>query len=711
MTQPIDSSLLPIAPRLAGAVTRGYSPPPGWQPPPGTTYNPQNNTVMLGDGNWFIVGPDGSIRDPKTGGPVWQASGTNSPFGMLGGGADRPFGNMSPEEAKNLPTVQGTNDPFKNIWGIDNPFSTEDPYKNAPPAQDFNNPNNYGWGNFSPGAQDQAGFYADLAKYHAMQSPVEMQRTGIDWSGMGSGQGPAPSTGGGGGYPSAPGYPSMPGSMGFTGDSLTRGQNATTTYPQPSVVGTPPPPAPAPGGGPMGSRSVGMIGPQSLAGAVPAIGAGTGPGSMSGGGPIYGSGGGKGGSAYSGPADFGQPPPPPPTGGPAVGGVAFGQRGSAQGGAQMGVQGMSASGAPGTAAGYVPPQPRAPGAPPIAQGSQAFNRDAAQNIAQGRPSMTPANQTPGGNPGLVGVPPGQETIGPGGIPMRGQFANPVFQQQQQTRNVQGNLMNRFSSPSMFNTPEYGTAEQSRGQQMSLVNRLQNDLAGNQPSLAEMQLRRGSDAAVSNAQALAASAGPGGAGFAQRNAMRQAALTGQRLASDTAMLRAQEYAQARGELGGATQALRGQDLQNLGMSYQNIQNQSQLQAQQARDMRAADLQATGMSYENALRQADLERQQNATQANLGMQQRMLNLQGEQGFYGMGMDVQGQDLGSRMHYLDLMAQKYANDRGLAQNASQFNQQRNDKLLGTGLMVGGSLLGSMFGPGGAMVGGYAGQKLGGG
>ncbi len=199
----------------------------------------------------------------------------------------------------------------------------------------------------------------------------------------------------------------------------------------------------------------------------------------------------------------------------------------------------------------------------------------------------------------------------------------------------------------FSNPAYQNQMQTRGQQGDYINSLQNDVNGGTPSLAQLQLKQGADMALQNQAAMAASGGPTNYAFAQRNAAQQGASTMQNLNAQQGMLRAQEHTAAQAQLG-------------------NALNQQ----------RVADLQATGMSYQNAIQQAQLEAGQNQNQANLEAQQRGLNQQGQFGWYGMGQHVMDQDLASRMHYRDLMASKYANDRNLQAQSSQFQTAEDNR-----------------------------------
>jgi hypothetical protein len=291
---------------------------------------------------------------------------------------------------------------------------------------------------------------------------------------------------------------------------------------------------------------------------------------------------------------------------------------------------MTAQGGPAASGG-------APGAP-LQAGSAAY----ADQLRQG--GVT-AGQPP--SPG-IGPP-----MGPGGIPAIGQYANPLFQQ----------------------------GQQSRAQQQAYMGEIARGISGQAPSLAQIQLKQGMDSNIAAQNALAASGGPSNAAFASRQAMQNAAASGQALAGQSAALRAQEYQQAMSQMGQATAQARAQDLA-----------------------------AAGMSYQNALAQAQMEQGMNSQQAQLQMQQGALNQQGALGYYGMAQGTQNQDLASRMHYMDLMGQKYGVDRGVALQQQQMQQQHSDNLLGGILGATGAVVGTIFGgPAGGVAGYGAGTAVG--
>lgn len=567
----------------------------------------------------------------------------------------------------------------------------------------FSDANNYGFGNFSPSAMQTSGFYSDLANWQMQQQAPSMGRTSIDWSGYGSGaQQPA---GSGPPYSSPP--PGMPTGNGMVGDPSRQmmtptGQGAINAVNSVNASNGMTTPA---GQGAMGvvNQTVlgGATGPISrgINGAVnglaqtPSFQQGAAQGSLTAGA------GGLGGTTLLGQQGGGAPPPP--TGGgmspmslsysePSPSALGTYGPGGGMGGAQQALTGM-AGGIAQRAPQNQPPTGLQQTGPAVGgPGGFAPAQGGGQGALTGMPANTPQNSASTSGSFVPGQPYKPPIPGGGtGIAPVGQYANPVFQQGQQTRRLQEDVMGGFNNPDMYANREQGVQQQSRDQQQGFVNRLQSDMNGGQPSLAEMQLRRGSDAAVANAQALAASGGPGNYAMSQRQAMQQAAVQGQNLAADTAQLRAQEYAQARGEMGNAVQNMRSQDLQNQGQSYQNITNQAGLQAQQSQAMRAQDLQAAGMSYQNALAQAQFEQQQNMGQAQLDAQQRGLNAGLAAQYYGMGNANLNTDLASRMHYLDLMSSKYANDRGLAQQASQFNTQQGNLMAGATMNAAASAL----------------------
>jgi hypothetical protein len=222
-------------------------------------------------------------------------------------------------------------------------------------------------------------------------------------------------------------------------------------------------------------------------------------------------------------------------------------------------------------------------------------------------------------------------------------AKPYEDQQNATRQMQldqaGNLMGGASGA---------------GQQ-SLVDRLNGDLNGNQPSLAQLQLEAGRDASINNSLSIANSARGNTQGIAQLEAIRANQATMQDTGRSAAMLRAQEYAQARGELGGVLSQQRGQGIQE-----QNIA------ATQLGQARGQDLSALGYQYNNSVQQGQLDQQRNVAQASVEGQQRALNAQREQYFTD-------KYTGSANRQTDLNIDRTKTQAGLAQSlyGTQVNQ----------------------------------------
>jgi len=136
----------------------------------------------------------------------------------------------------------------------------------------------------------------------------------------------------------------------------------------------------------------------------------------------------------------------------------------------------------------------------------------------------------------------------------------------------------------------GQARNDEGQSIagmqSLADRLNNDLTGKAPSLAQAQLANATEQNLAAQRSMAATAGPMDYAATARAAVMGGAAAQQQSIRDAALLRAQEYASSEGLLGQTTQniaqanvAKRAQDLQNLGMSYQDAMARASFEAQQ------------------------------------------------------------------------------------------------------------------------------------
>lgn len=140
--------------------------------------------------------------------------------------------------------------------------------------------------------------------------------------------------------------------------------------------------------------------------------------------------------------------------------------------------------------------------------------------------------------------------------------------------------------------DYQHAQDVRNKNIEVMGAVQDRAMGRGgPSVAELQMKQGQDRAIAQQAALAASGGQMDYAQARRQAMLGAADIGQKTASDTAVLRANEQIAAQQTFGGMANAQQSSDLnarlqtmnqanQRAGfLSNQSLQN-AQFQAQQA-----------------------------------------------------------------------------------------------------------------------------------
>ncbi len=173
--------------------------------------------------------------------------------------------------------------------------------------------------------------------------------------------------------------------------------------------------------------------------------------------------------------------------------------------------------------------------------------------------------------------------------------------------------------------DYSQADQARalgygthGQMGQHVSHLQDVVHGRAgPSLAEQQLAAGRDANINSAMALANSAGPGDSVSARMQAANAMGAANQATAQQAGMLRAQEIAQARGELAaalgqqyGMSSDMRGQDIgaaqaQADMEMRQRALNDAAAQAYEDRGLRGLEAQQQGMAgvYDNRASRAN------------------------------------------------------------------------------------------------------------
>ena len=174
------------------------------------------------------------------------------------------------------------------------------------------------------------------------------------------------------------------------------------------------------------------------------------------------------------------------------------------------------------------------------------------------------------------------------------------------------------------------AQGARGGQMGLAGMLQSATQGGGPSVAVGQQQLGQAQAAQGAMAQAAGAKGAGGLLAARGAVQSGAGVGLQVANQSSAARAQEIAQARGDLGNVAGQMRGQDLtgmqtsmQQQGALAQNAYQQrgmndamSQASIKQQEAAGAADTGLAGQMQQENVASREAAAQQEAT--NLGMQ---------------------------------------------------------------------------------------------
>lgn len=159
------------------------------------------------------------------------------------------------------------------------------------------------------------------------------------------------------------------------------------------------------------------------------------------------------------------------------------------------------------------------------------------------------------------------------------------------------------------------ASMDYARQQQLANEYQRVLEGKTPSLAEQQMQAGQAQAMQQAAQMAASARGGTAGLlmAQRAAQQQAALGTAGVARDTAMLRAKEISEARGQLGQLSTAMRGMSQEQLRAYMQAQENidRMQLEGSMAYQRDASGLGRAQAEQETKAARETAERRQQIT----------------------------------------------------------------------------------------------------
>lgn len=126
----------------------------------------------------------------------------------------------------------------------------------------------------------------------------------------------------------------------------------------------------------------------------------------------------------------------------------------------------------------------------------------------------------------------------------------------------------------------------RARQLGVLQQLQDAADGKAPSVAQLMLQRQADQNISQQRGLAAGARGNMVGLAAMNAATNIGQLNQQAALDKAILRAQEMATARGQLGQATDSVRNQDI-GLETSQAGLYNAVNLANQSAMNQRDSE----------------------------------------------------------------------------------------------------------------------------
>ncbi len=240
------------------------------------------------------------------------------------------------------------------------------------------------------------------------------------------------------------------------------------------------------------------------------------------------------------------------------------------------------------------------------------------------------------------------------------------------------------------------SQEGRAAQLDATQMARQAALGFAPSVAQLQAAQVAQGGLQAQLAAAASARGGGA--AQMAAQREAAMAGAQItgqaARDIGQLRAAEMAQARQEYGGLTTQQRAQDLQALGMSADQALAQAQLEQQAAMQNQAmqqqAILQSQQLAQQAALTEAGLGVDVDLANLQAQMQQRGLTAQQQQAIMRelTGYGARQQQAG--MSYEQMRLNTLMGLEQMRQQQAMAEQQRRTQLGAAGIGAAGALLG---------------------
>lgn len=244
-----------------------------------------------------------------------------------------------------------------------------------------------------------------------------------------------------------------------------------------------------------------------------------------------------------------------------------------------------------------------------------------------------------------------------------QIYDPGSVQQARTFNAQQYDVDKTQIDPYAGQGDYENYQGIRAKNVSVMNAVKERAMGTGgPSPAELQMKQGQDRAVAQQAALAASGGQMDSAMARRQAMLGAASIGQRTASDTALLRANEQIAAQNTFGGLANAQQSADLNARGQSF------GQAQARAANDWQQ-NMAAAQFGSDQSFRNAQFGAQQ--SQFNAG-QMNQFNLQRAQQMAQQGQFGAQFGLSQEQALAQSLAQQRQFNAQFGQSQNQFNAQ---------------------------------------
>lgn len=185
------------------------------------------------------------------------------------------------------------------------------------------------------------------------------------------------------------------------------------------------------------------------------------------------------------------------------------------------------------------------------------------------------------------------------------------------------------------TVDRAAADQVRARQLSLADAVTAAMEGKAPSVAEQQLKMGAERLIKQQYALAASARGQNVGLAAREAAMGAADIGAELNAQAALLRAQETATARGQLGAVLGDIRGVD---AGLATTDAQLAQQAGIFSAGERNATERSNAALGTNVNVANAGFTNEQSRAAAQIAAQIEMANAAEANKLTGLGAELQ-------------------------------------------------------------------------